>query len=1136
VKQNISPERCARAWSLPASVLALLIAFFALAPCSAAEQQSDQPEAGSAITTPAIEALQAQIERIDAKVDLNRQERERITSIYRDAMESRRRAEEYRRKTEQVESLREEAPDKEAELAAVLGGRPPTTLAPTDATQQPLETILARIAELEGELESQRTVEAKLDGEINHRAERRKTLPREASDAKMSAESLRTELAALPAGSDELTLAKRERLQARIAEMERKAELSTAELASYDGRRGLLSTRRDVAALRARRIDGELEVWRNALSAKRKQAAAEASRQATDALAAAGRAHPALAATAAELVKLAEERGANDGVSNELAVAEKQLADIQDRLPALHERFDDIRQRAAIVGYTNAIGALLRKERQNLPTFSTRASLRRQAEIADVQYRLIELEDERSELADVHAEVESLLAEVPDQERSAQHGALEKAARDLVVKKREYLDALIDDYEAYFLALIELDNAERELQNETQAYRSFINEHILWIRDAKPLGPTAIPAAVEAALWIVHYRNWQAIALGLWSAAGENPIPLLFGVLAVTALFYYQPRLRRFIREAGVRARNARTASVRDSVAALLATFAVAFTWPALMSLIAFALSASHGSTETNFEASLSHALASVAMLWLTFEFLRQLCRKDGIAETQLGWSRTRVEAIRRHTPWALASASGAMLLALTLENHGEDDWQASLGRMAFLGALAVMAIYANRIFASPARAGGEASAAARARPGFDPVHVGAVGFPVILALQAAAGWYFSALQIARHVPATTWLIVTILVADRMILRWLRLAEFRLRREQAKAALQEARKREERKSGDALVEQTDTSEELPDIAAVSAQTRQLLRLALGTLTAVGLYTIWDDVLPAFRLLDRVQLWTVGDDIVITLSNLVIALLVFAGAALAARNVPGLLEIALFQRLPLDSGVRYAARAISRYVIVIAGTLIGFGAVGIGWSDVQWLVAAMTVGLGFGLQEIFANFVSGIILLFERPIRVGDTVTLGTTTGTVTRIQTRATTITDFDRKELIVPNKEFITGQLINWSLSDNILRLVIPVGIAYGSDVELAEATLLEAAKDCQYVLTEPEPSVLFDSFGDNALQLQLRVFIATFDHWLRTRHAVHKAIDAKFRSAGIEISFPQRDLHLRSVDAPIPVRVSSD
>ena len=112
-----------------------------------------------------------------------------------------------------------------------------------------------------------------------------------------------------------------------------------------------------------------------------------------------------------------------------------------------------------------------------------------------------------------------------------------------------------------------------------------------------------------------------------------------------------------------------------------------------------------------------------------------------------------------------------------------------------------------------------------------------------------------------------------------------------------------------------------------------------------------------------------------------------------------------MEIVILQRLPLDAGARYAASTVSRYLIVVTGFLLGFRAVGIGWSSVQWLIAAMTVGLGFGLQEIFANFVSGIILLFERPIRVGDTVTIGDITGTVTRIQIRATTILDWDNKD-----------------------------------------------------------------------------------------------------------------------------------
>jgi potassium efflux system protein len=180
---------------------------------------------------------------------------------------------------------------------------------------------------------------------------------------------------------------------------------------------------------------------------------------------------------------------------------------------------------------------------------------------------------------------------------------------------------------------------------------------------------------------------------------------------------------------------------------------------------------------------------------------------------------------------------------------------------------------------------------------------------------------------------------------------------------------------------------------------------------------------------------------------------------------------------------------------------------------------------MTVGLGFGLQEIFGNFISGLIILMERPVRIGDTVTVGDITGTVTRIQIRATTIRDWDRKELVVPNKEFITGKLINWSLSDPILRLVIPVGIAYGSDTKLAHETLLKVAAEHPNVLDEPEPKSLFMGFGDSSLMFELRVFIPSVEYYIPVIDEVHTAIDEAFRKAKIEIAFPQRDLHVRSI-----------
>ena len=203
-------------------------------------------------------------------------------------------------------------------------------------------------------------------------------------------------------------------------------------------------------------------------------------------------------------------------------------------------------------------------------------------------------------------------------------------------------------------------------------------------------------------------------------------------------------------------------------------------------------------------------------------------------------------------------------------------------------------------------------------------------------------------------------------------------------------------------------------------------------------------------------------------------------------------------------------------------MALLGIVLIFSTLGLQWSSIQWLVAALGVGLGFGLQEIVANFVSGLILLFEQPIRVGDVVTVEGITGTVSRIRIRATTIVNWDRQELVIPNKAFITGQLINWTLSDTVNRVVITIGIAYGSDVERAMALLEEAAREHPMVLDEPPPRVTFEEFGDNALTLRLRAYLDDLDYRLTLITDLHRSINRKFEAAGIEIAFPQRDLHL--------------
>lgn len=362
-------------------------------------------------------------------------------------------------------------------------------------------------------------------------------------------------------------------------------------------------------------------------------------------------------------------------------------------------------------------------------------------------------------------------------------------------------------------------------------------------------------------------------------------------------------------------------------------------------------------------------------------------------------------------------------------------------------------------------------------------------------------------------------------------------------------------------------------EEKIDLPAISAQTRQIFRAAITLSIVLGLFAIWSEALPALRMLDRVQLYptmevvdisavsagstaaevpavsdggasqpvmpgvpslsTGGSEggsadqpLTITLADLGLALVLLIGTVVAFRNVPGLLEIIVLQRLPLDAGARYALSTVLRYAIAILGVLLAFGAIGISWNNVQWLAAALTFGLAFGLQEIFANFVSGLIILGERPVRLNDTVTVNGVTGSVTRIRMRATTIVDWDRKELIIPNKTFITGEVINWSLSDPILRLIIPVGVSYGSDTRLVEKTLYRVAKEHPTVLNSPATVVMFKGFGASSLDFELRVFIPSIEHLVPIKSELHHAVFIACREAKIEIAFPQLDLHLKDSD----------
>ena len=247
-------------------------------------------------------------------------------------------------------------------------------------------------------------------------------------------------------------------------------------------------------------------------------------------------------------------------------------------------------------------------------------------------------------------------------------------------------------------------------------------------------------------------------------------------------------------------------------------------------------------------------------------------------------------------------------------------------------------------------------------------------------------------------------------------------------------------------------------------------------------------------------------------------------LIFAVALFFSRTLSKLLQKRIAKRAYLDPGIHYTIGRLSQYLIISVGLLLGlsFG-VGLDLTSIAVLFTALSVGIGFGLQYIAADIASGFILLFERPVRVGDRISIGKEEGDVQSINLRTTVMTTNDRVSVIVPNSQLVREHLINWSYGDPRARLSIPVGVAYGTNVDLVSETLLKATEEVDNVLRDPPPKVQFLKFGDWSLDFRLLVWTNRPRIHAQIRSDINSRIERLFREAGIEIPFPQTELRVR-------------
>ena len=1137
-------------WRAPLSALAL--ALLLLLPFSGLQAQSSQarspdtqPASDQGIATqleqlsgPMVTAgmLENRIEETSTAADLSETEKSRLTDLYRNALGSLETSKSFDATAAVYARAMEGAPEQTREIRSGLEARAPAPEIEPLAPGLSIKEIEQRLTKEQADTAAVEAKLSEMEKELGSWSLRLTRTRDRIVEAKGELEKLDAEVGRPIPGKDSPLLAEARRwaLQTRQLELRTEILMLDRDLLSHAAREALLEAQRDKSArdltmlrTRQRHLEEQLDQRRRA-QAEQAQAEAKAAKRE-----AAGK-HPLIQDLAERNAKLSDElselTAALDGIDD-------QRAKIVEETTRIAGELRNARQRLEISGLTQALGQVLIDRRQKLPNqrvYHREAKVREQA-IAEATLRQIHYDEERLRLQDLETFVSELTADLGEQAPVDLRGGL----RELAQQRKSLLEKAAAADDSYLRLLGDLDYASSQLMEKAERYDDYLAERLLWVRNAPPVSLDSLSTLPAAVGWLFSPLNWLQVARVLLYETTTSPL-IWFLTLGPLLLLWKSRSMRDAILATALPLRRVGTDRIGYTLKAIGLSLLLTAPWPLLLATLGWQLD---GSLEaTAFTKAIGQGALAVAFGLFSLRAFRLICIPGGVADRHFRWSSQVLRTIRGNFDWAMWFLVPAGFLAAVAYSYEQSIYAGSLGLTALLVVLVGLALFTARLIHPKTGVGCRYLAANpegwlnRLSPLWYPL---LVATPLALAVLAMLGYVYTAGTLLRSLASELWLILGLTTIHQVIVRWLMLTRRRLA---LRAAIdRHATGAEEAQQGKPGIRSSALQVEEPeaDLASLDEQTRTLVNSLVFAAAVVGLWGIYSDVLPALAGFENISLWSYtgildGQERVIpvTLADIGLILIIAVIATVAVKNLPALLEILLLQRISISSGSRYTVKTLTGYGIVTTATLMVFSTLGLSWSQVQWLVAALGVGIGFGLQEIVANFISGLIILFERPIRVGDIVTVGDTTGAVTKIRIRATTIRNWDKQELLVPNKEMITGRLLNWSLSDQMNRVVITVGVDYAADVPRALKLLRKAAEENERVLEDPEPLVTFEGFGDNALALVLRCYLDSLDDRLSITSELHQSINDKLRAAGISIAFPQRDVHLSAAE-PLDVRV---
>ncbi|WP_049370277.1 mechanosensitive channel MscK [Haemophilus parainfluenzae] len=806
--------------------------------------------------------------------------------------------------------------------------------------------------------------------------------------------------------------------------------------------------------------------------------------------------------------------------TNTLTQDELRMRNVLDNLTQTQRTIDE--QISALQG-TLVLSRIIQQQKQKLPTNLNIQGLSKQ--IADLRVKIFDITQKRNELYDIDAYISKI-----EQDENKSFTPTEKAQlASLLTERRKVASDLIKSLNNQLNLAISLELTQQQITQISDQIQSKLDQQSFWVKSNNPINLDWIkklPMSLKA--------QFDGIGKKIGFPTNFDNLPYLLTYVFILfviggLIFKFKESIKQRLSVINGEINKLRSDSQWHTPLALFYTALLSLSgtlwFLAACQLLGFFLVKN---PQEFWEWSLS-----MAGYWWFFSFVLAILRPNGILVRHFGFAKESAASLQDVTKRIIVSV--VLLLNTSIFSNVMDTGLANdvLGEIHTIVALLFCIVIIAPRFVRTEKSLSSSITDQRDRTLLKIMRVLLQLVPVILIVLIALGYYYTSLNLITHIINTYIAWVVWSLVRHTIYRGVTVASRRL----AYRRLQEKRQQKKQDLNDGspsddVVVITEQEEGL----ALNEVRSQLLRFAdlfIWTALFAIFYYVWSDLVTVVSYLRDITLWqqtsTTEAGVVtetISLFNLIVALIIVVITYILVRNIQGILEVLIFSRVKLSQGTPYTITTLLTYILVAVGGAWAFSTLGMSWSKLQWLFTALSVGLGFGMQEIFANFVSGIILLFERPIRVGDTVTINGVTGTVAKIRIRAITMIDPDRKEVIVPNKSFVTGQVINWALSNTVTRLVVSVGVAYGSDLDLVKRLLLQAANEQPNILKEPEPRALFLTFGASTLDHELRVYVGQVSERNDTLDALNRRVNELFAENNIDIAFNQLDIFIKNKD----------